>query len=65
MEMGQLSERTIVVTMKLTSGMSNYELCEMVETALNSTVLNNSEYKLDILETKVTSYDPKNNEQAQ
>lgn len=57
METGQLSERTVLVTMKLTSGMSNYELCSMVETVLNATVLNNSEYKLDIVETKVIKCD--------
>lgn len=48
-----MTERTIQTKLRLTSGQGNYELCEMLEQILMNSSLNNSELRLEIIETKI------------
>jgi hypothetical protein len=48
-----VKRKTIQVRVKITTGLSDYEASLAVETALQSTSLNNSEYGLVVEESKV------------
>lgn len=50
-----IKRKTIEIKLQITSGTeSNYALCEFIEQILLNSALNNSIYKLEIVETKIT-----------
>lgn len=48
-----VERKKIMVELEITTGRSDFDACEMVEQALMSSALNNSELGLIIFETKV------------
>lgn len=49
-----MKKKTIECRLSITSNISNYDLCQFVESLLQGSTLNNSMFNLEILETKVT-----------
>ena len=54
--------KTIEIQLTIESGRDNYELCEAIEQVLLGSSLNNSEFKLNIIETKVIKSEENTNE---
>lgn len=54
----EIRRKTIQVKLGLTTGVSNFDICELVETALRHSILNSAPYYMVIEETKVTKDAP-------
>ena len=54
----ELKRKTIQVTLNVTTGVSNFDICDTIDTILLGSLLVTTEFAIDILETKVIKDQP-------